>query len=136
MADELYALAAGYDVPLISLVRITAISVSGNYFAGPQAILLYDNGEEKVVTNGLITDEGYPNVVWREGILFYEQYTYLSSTYCNNTRTGPVTIYTTLGGVSYVRRNAIMTLPKPKAMRGKIWYTDADIMFTRLRPAA
>lgn len=136
MADELYALAAGYDVALISLVRITAISVAGEKFAGPRAIALYDNGEEKITTDGLVTDEGYPNVTWEFGFLFYEQLTYLSSTYCAGGRSGKVTIYTTLGGVSYVRMNAIMKLSKPKQYRAKLWYEEAAVEFVRLRPAA
>lgn len=137
MTDELYALAAGYDVVIGSLVKLTTIIPSSDVaFAGPAGIAHYDPGLVKIQGDGEVRLVGFAKVTWLEGILTFPQYTYLSANYCNNGLSGPVTIYTTLGGVSYVRMNAIMTLRKPAEMQAQFWYKGASIDFTRLRPAA
>jgi len=138
MTDELYALASGYNVPLGSLVKITSIIPGGDEaFAGPAGIAHYDPGLVKINGDGTIRLIGFAKVIWLEGFLTYAQLPYLSTTYCSGGLTGPVTIYTTLGTPTFVRMNALMTLPKPTDLQSRMsWYTKAGIAFTRLKPAS
>ncbi len=133
--DELYAIASGWNVPQISLTRLIDISVSGELYAGPKAITFYDDGDIHPKTNRAAFSSGYPNVKWLVGIAYYEQYTYAKTTWCAGGLSGDVTIYTTLGGVSFSRMNATLWLDKPVQMHGKIWYTEMPMTFIGLFPS-
>lgn len=137
MSDQ-YALAAGHDVPLVSLVRVTALSIPGAQALGdPKALPKWDDGEIKTRLNDAIDPIGYSAVTWEFGILLYEQYSYLRTTYCSGGLSGEVTIYTTVkGSTTYTRYNATMKLKPPSAMNGDNWFKPGEVTFTKLQVAA
>ncbi len=134
--SEGYRIQSGYDQPFGNLIDIETISVSGELFPGPKAIATYDQGNIKFRLNRRTFLQGDPNVTWQFGFMFYEQFSYLNSTYCAGTFSGLVTIYTTTGGVSFSRLNAIMILPKQVELSSVIWYKDVKVHFLTQGAAA
>lgn len=135
---ETYLIGVGHNVPQINLVNITSIDPGsmGDPFASPKALPLYDPGSvEQDLEVGLMT-VGFAGVTWKFTRLSYAQYTYLSSTYCNNGLSGDVTIYTTLGTDTYYRMNAKMHLKKPIEIRSEYRYQEAEVKFVKLWTAA
>lgn len=137
MAD-LYAIGVGYNVPLLSLVRVPSIAVPGVQRLGdPKATPLWDDGEVKVRLGGMLDPRGYEAVTWEFGFMLFEQYSYLRATYCNGGLSGEVTIYTNVeGSATYERLNAIMSIKSPAAMNSEYRYKPTPVTFTKLRAAA
>jgi hypothetical protein len=134
---ELNLIGVGYNVPQISLVNIAGIVPSGSVaFASPKSLALYENGEIEPLLTMHIFTEGYASLTWLFGFLFYEQYTYLSSTYCNNGLSGEVTISSYFGSISPTRKNAILTLPTPKQLQSEYRYKQVPVLFTKLAAAS
>lgn len=134
---EQYAIAAGLNVPYGSLVNIELILPGGDeYFAGPKALPLYDDGEVDPILDGDLQERGYASVTWFFTRLTYAQYSYLKTTYCNGGLSGDVTIYTTLGDTTFYRMNAKIHLKKPKDLRSEYRYQDAEVLFVKLGLAA
>lgn len=128
-----YKIGVGYNVALGSLVDISSITPSGDMpFASPEVLPHFDPGLENVRGDGLTSYSGFQKISWSFGFLTYPQWVYLSSTYCNNSLSGKVTIYTTLATLSFVRMNAILILPKPTSLQAENWYKKASVDFTRL----
>ena len=136
ISDQQDKIGVGWDVALVDLVLLTSIVVTGQRFVGPQVIAHYNPGLIKFRGTGTVKTLGYKSIKWLEGILTYDQWAYLSSTYCSNGISGLVTVYTNLGTSSYVRLNGIMVLPVPDTMQAKNWYTSAPVTIGRLQPAA
>jgi hypothetical protein len=136
--SETYLIGVGYNVSQGSLVNIMSIDPCScdDPFASPKALPLYDDGSvEQDLEVGLMA-VSFASVVWKFTRLSYDQYEYLKTTYCNGGLSGEVTIYTTLGGVAYYRRNAIMHLKKPIEIRSEYRYQEAEVKFMKLRTAA
>lgn len=136
ISDQQDKIAAGWDVVSGSLTLLTSISVSGQPIFGPEVIRHYNPGIYKIQGNGLVKTIGYKSVKWHFGILTYDQWAYLSTTYCSGGYSGKVTVSTNLGTSTYVRMNAILILPVPDTLQGKNWYQNADVELTRFAPAA
>ena len=137
MSDQ-YAIGAGYDVPEVNLVRITALVVTDSQrFGDPKATPKWDDGDLKGLLDGMVDPIGFRSAVWEFGFMTFEQYSYLRTTYCNGGLSGKVTIFTNPdGGSSYVRYNAIMILKSPAAYQSEYWYKPTELTFTRLEAAA
>ena len=136
-SDQLDAIGAGWNVPLISLTLLTSITPPGDSMplAGPEVVPHYDPGLIKITGSGFVKTVGFQKVDWIEGILTYLGWPYLSATYCNNGLSGPVTVYTNLGSPTYVRVNAILVIDAPNSMQSGNWYKKAPVHITRIKPA-
>jgi len=129
-----YSLAAGLNVALGGLLPIASITVGGDDqpFATPKGIPEYLDGDVEYDLDSHISVAGFASVTWLFGFMYFSQYAYLKTTYCAGGLSGDVTILTTLGSSTFTRKNAVMTLKRPKDQRSKIWYTDVEVVFTRL----
>ncbi len=109
-----FKIAAGWDVSAGSLVNIETIKpTSSKLFYPPDVYPGYDNGQENFTGAGMVAYNGFPAVPWRFMILYKPQWLYLYQTINGGSNTGKVTINTlTNNNNTYVRLNAIMTLPK------------------------
>lgn len=136
IADQADKIGVGWDQPLISLTLLTSITVGSSKIFGPEVIPHYSPGIYKIQGNGLVKTLGYQTVKWMFGILPYDQYAYLSTTYCGGGFSGKVTVYTNLGTPTYVRVNAIMILPNQQDLQAQNWYKRAAVDLTRIQPAA
>jgi len=136
ISDQLDAIGVGWNVAQMSLTLLTSISVGGQKIFGPKVIPQYNPGLIKFKGTGLVKTIGYKSVKWMFGVLYYDQWAYFSSTYCDNGLSGKVTVYTNLGTSTYVRLNGIMVLPSPDTMQSNNWYVKAPVMITRLQPAS
>lgn len=144
MIDQnLYAIAAGYDVALVSLIRLTSVIATGDTmpFRAPSARGYYEQGKELTTLDGIAFYGGYALTGWFWAAMSWPQYVYLYSTILGGSFSGPVTIYTRLGPLgsadTYYRMNAVLTLPQITAIDGK-FYAPRKILasLTRLRTAA
>lgn len=137
--DE-YAIAAGYNVALLSLTKLRTLVATGDTrpFWMPHCRGLYDPGLEEVDGDGLTTFKGSAAAPWLWDAMTWNQYVYLNTTYCASSYSGKVTIYTRLGGdTTYYRMNAVMKLPKPSDTDGKFYAPKrVQVMMTRLRVAS
>lgn len=136
MNDQQEAIAAGWNVALVSLVPITSITPTNDeVFGGPKSTGLYDPGVSKVAGDGNIFLLGYAAAQWLFSRLTWLQWYYASATWCAGGLSGPVTILTPLNSQNgtYTRMNAILTLPKPSDLRSEYRYQEAVWKFTRLR---
>lgn len=136
LSDQQDKIGVGWDVVLGSLTLLTSITVGSSKIFGPEVIRHYNPGIYKIQGDGIVKTLGYKSVKWVFGILPYDQWAYLSTTYCGGGVSGKVTVYTNLGTATYTRLNAIMILPVPDTMQGKNWYQNAPVELTRLAPAA
>jgi hypothetical protein len=136
IADQQDAIGVGWNVPLISLTLFTSILPTSDSmrFVGPEVTRHYNPGLIKITGTGKVKTLGYPSTKWLEGILTYLGYAYLSTTYCSGGLSGYVTVYTTLGTPTYVRRNAILILDAPDSYQGVNWYKTAPVHITRIQP--
>lgn len=133
MTDELYAIGAGYNVAEVDLDLLSGINPGdGDTYDPPKGLPLFDDGQVEPRLDGHISTQGYSAVTWFFTRMSYLQYSYFKSTYCNGTLSGEVTILTTLGSSSFVRKNAIVTLKKPKDNRSEYRYQDVEFTFTKL----
>lgn len=137
-AFEQYAIGSGYNVAQNNLTRFESLTAGGKYFVLVKGRGGFIQGERKAEGNGLGYFEGYSLTTWTLDVLTYAQLDYLRTTYCNGGWDGLVTIYTTLGGLSFVRRNAVMKLEQPANVDGKFMaIKNYPILMTRLtEPAA
>ena len=109
-----FALAAGWDVPLVNLTNVESlVDSSGKRFYPPDPNPGYDDGKENVRGDELVSFNGRPFIPWRFGIFYALQRYYLWNTINGGSNTGKVTIYTLTnkGDTTYTRGNAIMYLP-------------------------
>ena len=129
-----YAIAAGWNVAQNSLVNTDLVfGLGGLLSAQVKARGLFLEGEEKTDGLGRMYFEGYNACTWLLDVTIYPTLDSLRSTYCNGGWDGLVTIYTTLGGETYYRRNAIMKLPQPSNSDGRFFaIKDHAILMTRL----
>ena len=97
--QNLYAIAAGYDVSIGSLVRLTSVTASPDThpFMAPSARGFYDSGKERVRLNGVHFYGGYSLTGWSWAAMSWAQYCYLLNTPLAGAFSAPVTIYTRLG---------------------------------------
>lgn len=109
-----FKIAAGWNVASGSLTNIELIKPTGSQlFYPPDVYPGYDNGEENVRGDGMVSYNGFAEVPWRFMFLLKPQWNYLYSTINGNSNTGKVTINTLTNQVNnYTRLNAIMVLPK------------------------
>lgn len=133
-----YKIAAGYNVPLISLTDITAVTDGVNHFVDPKAIYSYTPGQRLIRADGSVFNAGFAEVSWIMGILFFTQLPYAMTTWCNGTWSGPVTILTSLANIgSFQRMNAQLILPQPTELKSQMgWFVDAPFKFTMLTVAS
>lgn len=138
--SELFAIGAGHDVPYGSLTLVTNLVIPGSEpFGMPLAIPLWSDGDIRVRLDYALDPRGYPDTAWLFGFMYWPQYTFLRTTYCNGGLSGEVTIYTTVeGGESYERLNATMWLPTPAEISGQNghWYKETKVRFVDLQAAA
>lgn len=122
MAFYLYAIGAGWNVAAGSLVNIESLTPPGDIraFAPPHALGTHLFGKYETRGDGSIYLNGYATQKWLFDAMTRLQYEYLSSTFCNSSVSGKVTINTRLGKTAYTRVNAMMILPNP---------ADFDYMF-------
>lgn len=138
LSDQQDAIAAGWDVPLLSLTLFTSILPTSDSmkFVGPEVTPHYNPGLIKITGSGFVKTLGYKSTKWMEGILTYLGYAYLSNTYCSGGLSGKITVYTTLGSPTYVRVNAIMILDAPDSYQAQNWFKKAPVHITRIKPAS
>lgn len=130
---EQYAIGAGYNVALDSLSRFESLSAGGRYFVLVEGRGSFNQGERQSDGEGLDIFEGYSLTTWTLKVMTYAQLDYLRSTYCAGGWSGKVTIYTTLGGIAFYRRNAVMKLELPYNVNGKFQaIREFPIQMTRL----
>lgn len=135
MSAEQYAIAAGNNVALISLVNIETITPPGDqyHFFPPKAKGYYDPGQPNVRGDGLIGFNGFPSVVWIFDVMTRLQLTYAKTTWCNGGWSGLVTIYTTTGDNTYARYNANLLISLPNTFDGSFYANKGvKLAFTRL----
>jgi hypothetical protein len=116
---EQYAIAAGHNVAQDMLTRFESLAAGGLYFVLVKGRGSFLQGERKIDGQDGDYFEGYSVTTWTLDVLTYAQLDYLRSTFCAGGWDGDVTIYTTLGGVAFYRRNARMKLEMPNNVDGK-----------------
>ena len=134
--DQQEAIGVGWNVPQISLIRISSIKPTGDeYFADPKSTGLYNLGLAKIDGDGNVKLIGSRMAPWMFTRLTWLQWYYASATWCSGGLSGPVTIYTPLNSQNgtYTRVNAILVLPQPSELRSEYRYNEATFKFTRLR---
>jgi len=112
-----FKIAAGWDVASGSLTNIELIKPTGSkYFYPPDVFPGYDDGQENVRGDQMVSFNGFPSVPWRFMILYKPQWYYLYNNINGGSLSGKVTINTLTNINSatpvYTRLNAIMDLPK------------------------
>lgn len=133
MPFQQYAIAAGHNVALNMLTNIETILVDGVYFALVKGRGSFSQGNRLYDGSGGDYFDGYSVTTWLLDVLTYPRLDYLRTTYCAGAWDGPVTIYTTLGGDTYYRRNAIMKLELPNNVDGQFFAIKRyPILMTRL----
>ncbi len=117
-----YRIAAGYNVSIGSLVNIETIKPTNDqYFHAPQSIGFYDPGQPNVRGDHLYAFNGFASAPWFWAAMTRAQLAYIRTTYCNGGWSGPVTIYTTTGDITYARYNADMLVSLYNVMDGKFY---------------
>lgn len=134
--DQQEAIAAGFNVALVSLTPIASITPTGDeQFAPPKSTGLYDPGMFVVDGDGNINIQSFAVAPWMFTRLTWLQLYYASATWCSGGWSGPVTVLTPIGSQNgtYTRLNAILILPKPSELRSEYRYQEAVWKFTRLK---
>lgn len=133
-----YAIKAGYNQALVDLVNIETIVPTGDIaFYTPTAYWDSEPGAKRVKLTGLGYYAGFAYVEWLLEVLTQKQRDYAMSTWCSGGLEGFVTIYTRLGGMSYARYNAVLSVLPTKQMRrkqGGDWFEGGVFRFTHLVP--
>jgi len=135
MSSEQYAIAAGSNVALVSLVNIETIKPAGDsyYFFPPKAKGYYDPGQPNVRGDGLYAFNGFSSVIWYFDVITRLQLAYAQTTWCSGGWSGLVTIYSTTGGNAYARYNANLLISLYNVMDGKFYANKgAQFAMTRL----
>jgi hypothetical protein len=128
MAQE-YAIAADHDNEA-GLDTWEDIRVSGRALTSSvQGLGTFDRGLERAYLDGSIEDTGTASWTWTIATMTLAEYAYLSTTYLNGVRSGPVTARTRTEDGSYANFNVTATLQKgPTMVAGH--YEDVEIKFT------
>lgn len=123
MSAESYAIAAGSNVALNSLVNIETVTPAGDpyHFFPPKAIGYYDPGQPNIRGDGLMAFNGFASVIWFFDIMTRLQLSYARTTWCSGGWSGFVTIYTTTGDKTYARYNANLLISLPSVMDAKFY---------------
>lgn len=134
---EHYSIAAGYNVVLGSLVNIESIVATGDRdpFYGPQAYGHATPGARRGRLTGVGYRAGFAKVVWHLPVATFNQYEYLRDTILAGVLSGPTTIYSTVGKLSYARYNAVLDIPATEEQPGSDFFAfkqGLDLTFTRL----
>lgn len=135
MAFYDHRIGAGHSVALASLVNIETIKPSNDRraFYAPKVYGTHNPGVYRIHTDGTLYLAGYPSITWLFDVLTRRQYEYLKDTYCASGFSGKVTVYTTLGDLTYARYNAIMRLPKPAEIDGQFYaFKKFPVLLTRM----
>lgn len=117
MAIYQFAIASGWNVPLVSLTNVENLPQQGIYkFPPPSIVPGYDDGSEKATGDGGLFLEGYPFIPWFMHNFRYPLWNYLFTTINSGLRRNQVTINTLTrpGSSSYSRLNVWMHLSKPQ----------------------
>lgn len=138
VVHQQYKIAAGYNVAANSLVNIESISVSGKKFVALRSFGTHDPGILRILGDGTDYPAGYKYVEWIFAGVTFEQYLYLKTTYASGGYRGKVTINVKIDDINtYVRRNAIIVLPKESELEKKLnAFSVVKIGFTRVRPTS
>ncbi len=92
-----------------------------HYFYAPKAIGNYDPGQPNVRGDGLLSFNGFASVAWEFLVMTRLQLAYARTTWANGGWSGPVTIYTTTGGITYARYNANLLIALPSTFDGSFF---------------
>lgn len=103
--NDITAIGAGYDVPLIDLDLITSITGTDQLFLPVLSPGKHRRGEKFIMANGLPRRSGYQSKEYTSGLMTLAQFEYLVANY-----EGLVTLYGWLTTTSAVRFNAILDL--------------------------
>lgn len=135
-----FKIGSGWNVPAGSLVNIETIKPTGDVlFYPPESYGSFDPGDEKDKTNSLTFHSGYDELKWTwRGKITRKQARYLMDSYCGGGYSGTVTINTpTDTPDTYVRKNAVMKLPKlPDATRNFKVFTLYTVTMRRLKDSS
>lgn len=133
-----YKIAAGYNVAAVSLVNIESISVGGKKFVAMRSFGTHDPGVLRVLGDGTDYAAGFKYVEWWFAGVTFAQYLYLKTTYAAGGYRGKVTINVKIDDIdTYVRRNAIIVLPKEAELEKKLnAYSLVKIGFVRVKPTS
>lgn len=134
---QLYAIAPGSNVALVSLVNLETITATNDTrpFGAVQAIWSYSPGAAKVRLDSLGHRAGFPAVGWLHPAQTRLQYDYSLATWTpivsstGDGFSGLVTIYTTLGGLTYYRCNATLFIPAMVETPDSHWYADKQVLW-------
>jgi hypothetical protein len=136
MPVEQYAIKAGYNQSAVSLVNIETIVPGGDIaFYTPAAYWDSEPGVRRTKLTGFGYYAGFAYVEWLFDVLTQKQRDYAMSTWCSGGLEGFVTINTRVGGMSYARYNAVLSVLPTKQMRRKQdgnWFEAGVFRFTHL----
>lgn len=129
-----YRIYPGHNVSLNTLVNIETIKPTNDtrYFYAPVAEGYSDPGTPYINGAGYVSFNGFESVVWSFIIMTRLQLLYAKTTWCNGGWSGPVTIYSTNGGLTYARYNANMLISLPKEFDGS-FFANKGVKFTMTR---
>ena len=131
-----YAIAANHDVALDSLINIESITAPGDTrpFCAPQAIWSGTPGAAHVRLDSLGHRSGFPGVGWLFSVQTRLQYDYARTTWtpasAGDGYSGYVTVYTTLGGLTYARYNATLFIPAMAETPDSRWFAPKQVLWT------
>lgn len=128
-----YALAEGYNA--LSLTNWDDITVDGASLSHVTSLGTFATGREIETLDGVMHDDGFEEWQWLVVAMTPAELDYLSVTFLDGARSGPVTAETRKNNGVFVERNAIMTLPRLPILRGEK-YSDVIIQFRRGEPTA
>ncbi len=121
--QNLYAVAANYNVAQNSLTRWTSIKANGdvNPFPAPQCLGFFDIGSRYIRADASAGFNGYQMTSLFWAALTWNQYWYIYTTILGNAYSGFTTQYIRVGFDAFVRCNAVMHLPKQVETDGKFF---------------
>lgn len=112
-----YKIAAGNN-NAVGLVNIGSIVPSSHIaFIEPIARPNWNPGIQRIRLDALTYSAGYPSQAWVMGIVTFQQYDYLISTFCGGGQSGKVTITTRYRNHSYANYNAVLNVPIPDSFQ-------------------
>lgn len=98
----------------VGLVNIGLIVPSSHIaFIEPIARPNWNPGIQRIRLDALTYSAGYPAQVWIMGIVTFQQYDYLLSTYCGGGQSGKVTVRLRYRNHAYANYNAVLHVPVP-----------------------
>lgn len=112
-----YKIAAGHN-NAGSLVNIGLIVPSSHIaFIEPIARPNWNPGIQRIRLDVITYSAGFISQKWVMGILTFQQYDYLLSTYCGGGQSGHVTIRTRYRNHAYANYNATLHVPTPDELQ-------------------